>query len=145
MTSFVDYDVILDDMVNLISSQVAGFTLVQKDSNDRDFTVPNMPMADVRIKRVIPENTGQQNYYNQVVIEVEICTFDLSSRQEAAKLRNDLTGKVQRLFQTNSRFGAAIDATQVGQAEFETAESDKEGAFMAAAVLQFNVFAYANS
>lgn len=145
MTNFVDYDMILDDMVNLIKAQVSGFKEVRKDSNDRDFTVTNMPLADVRIKRVLPENTGQQNYYNQIVIEVEICTFDLSSRQEAAKLRNDLTNGVQRLFQTNSRFGAAVDATQVGQAEFETAESEKEGAFMAVAVLQFNVFVYANS
>lgn len=145
MTDFVNYDVILDDMVALIASQVTGLKVVQKDSNDRDFSVSNMPFADVRIKRVLPENTGQQNYYSQVVVEVEICTFDLSSRQEAAKLRNDLTSAVQRLFQTNSRFGSAVDATQVGQAEFETAESEKEGAFMAAAVLQFSVFVYANS
>lgn len=144
MTDFIDYDTILDDMVNLISANVPGFKKAMKDANDRDFVVSNMPFCDVRMKRVIPDNTGQQNYYSTVVVEVEVATFDLSSRQEAAKLRNDLTNAVQRLFQTNSRFGAAVDATQVGPAEFETGESEKEGAFVAGAVLQFNVFVYAN-
>lgn len=144
MTDFIPYDTILDDMVNLVQTNVTSFELVKKDCNDTDFVMSNMPLCDIRIKRLIPENTGQQNYYSQVVVEIEIGTFDLSSREEAAKLRNDLTNAVQRLFQTNPRFGAAIESTQIGPAEFETGESEKEGAFVAGAVLQINVFLYSD-
>lgn len=142
MTFFHDYDTILLDARLAVETANLGFAKVIADANDRDYVVQNMPLCDLRIRRSTPEATGGQHYYGDIVIEAEITAFDLSSLRDAAKMRNDLTGKLQHFFQANPHFSGSSDTVIVGNAEFGTGEDPKVGAFMAAAVMEFHVKLY---
>lgn len=144
MTDFIDYDLITRDMAAAIKANVTGVKEVFADANDWDFVVANMPMADVRVRRTIPSDEGGRNYWTDVVMEVELGAFDMTNRRDAAKIRNDLANAVQRYFQDNPRFSGAVDTTLVGNGEFATTESTDQGAFVAVAILQFNVKVYTN-
>lgn len=144
MTDFIDYDLITLDMAAAIRANVSGFKKVIEDASDRDFVVANMPLADVRVRRAIPIDEGGRNYWTDVVMEVELGAFDMTNRRDAAKIRNDLANAVQRYFQVNPRFSGAVDTTLVGNGEFATTESTAQGAFVAAAILQFIVKIYTN-
>jgi hypothetical protein len=89
--SFMNYDQILQDFVTAITAANLGFVKVLKDASDFDFHEANMPLADCRWKRVIPDNTAGQNYYCDGLLEVEIACFNMTSRASCCKMRNDLT------------------------------------------------------
>lgn len=143
MTDFVNYNQILVDLVTLLTAQTTGFEKIKKNADERDFTYAQMPLCDVRIKQSLPELTGGQNYYVRVVIEIEIACHDLSSRDAAAILRDNLLNQVHRAVQTNPRFGAVIDSTEIGPVEFETREDPDQGAFISAAVATISALVYA--
>ncbi len=151
MTVFIDYRTILTDLQALIiaSNTVYDVTDPTKlkdvllNANDRDWNPQNMPMLDLRLKRVIPDARSNA-YYAEVIVEAEIAVFDLTSRDEAATIRENLANSLQRLIQTNPRFSAMCDDTLIGVAEFGVGESKQEGAFMAGAVLDFRVFVYSS-
>ena len=142
MTDFITYNKALDDLVTLVTAQVTSFQKIKKNCDERDYTYSQMPLFDCRIKAVLPELTGGQNYYSRVVVEVEIACHDLSSRDSAAILRDNLLNQVHRAVQTNTRFGAVIDSTEIGPVEFETREDPDQGAFVSAAVAQIHVLVY---
>jgi hypothetical protein len=142
MANFVDYNQILTDLVTLLTAQVPSAQKIGKNLDARDYTFGQMPLIDVRLKQAVPDLTGQQNYYVRVVVEVEIACHDLSSRDEAAILRDNLLNQVHRAVQTNARFGSVIDSTEIGPVEFETQEDVDTGAFVSAAVAQLSVYIY---
>lgn len=139
---FIDYTTIKNDAVAAITAAGLGFKKVIKDATDRDYEIPNMPMADVRLKRVVPQAVAGQTYYGDVTLEIEIAVFDLTNREEAATIRDNLASALQRFFQVTPHFGASIDTTLVGNADFDTGESKAQGAFVASAVCEFHVFLY---
>lgn len=69
--------------------------------------------------------------------------MDLSSRMEAAKLRNQLINEVHAAIQQNRRFSSFVDTTIIGPVEFEIVEDEKQGAFVASAVGQLWLYSYA--
>lgn len=148
MTVFVDYAQILLDFQTMLAA--AGLVdtnsralTVFKNADDVAFEYGNMPMADCRFRRNVPALvTIGQSYYCDLTIEVEIATYSMTSRDKCATMRDDLTGKIQRFFQQNPRFSAAIDSTIVGAVEFETTETKAQGEFVAAAVAQFHIQLY---
>jgi hypothetical protein len=145
MTDFIDYDQILDDFVALIQAQVPEFASVGKNMPDRDFHMGNMPACDVRLGGIVPELTSIDNtYWTQVVLSCDIGAVDLSGYDEAATMRQDLLNKFHRAIQTNTRFSASVDTTVIGPVEFELAQDEKQGCFVAAAVAQVFVYCYAN-
>jgi hypothetical protein len=144
MTDFVAYDQILDDFVTLIRAQVPEFASVGKNMSDRDFHMGNMPACDVRLGGIVPDLTGQNNYYVQVVISCDIGALDLSGYDEAATMRQTLLNKLHRAVQTNPRFSGSVDTSVVGPVEFEFAQDEKQGAFVAAAVAQIYAYVYAD-
>lgn len=143
-TFFHDYDQILLDARAAVETANLGFAKVMADANDRDYVIQNMPLCDLRVRRSTPDALGGQNYYGDITIEAEIATFDVTSLRDAAKMRNDLAGKLQKFFQQNPHFGAAMDTVIVGNVEFATGEDAKVGAFMASAVLEFHVKLYSD-
>lgn len=143
--TFIDYDQIVLDARQAVETANLGFKKVIADANDRDYVDANMPLCDLRVRRATPEATGGQHYYVDLSLEAEITTFDLSSLRDAAKMRNDLAGLLQRFFQQNPHFSAASDTVIVGNAEFGTGEDAKAGAFMAAVVMEFHVKLYSDT
>jgi hypothetical protein len=154
--NFVNYSQILEDFRAALAgaSLINGLSFATKsdgsrsvfgNAQDTDFDYVNMPMADCRIRRADPENTAGQTYYNDIVIEVEIACFDMTSRAKCAKMRDDLTNAVQRFFQQNPHFSAFVDTVQVGAVDFETGETKAQGEFVAAAVAQFHVKLYSEN
>jgi hypothetical protein len=146
MTDFVNYDQILDDLVTMLRANVTapnaqGLT-IDRDQDDTDFVWGNFPLVDVRAARALPDLTGGQQYYTAFVVEIEVVAGDLSSRQDAVRLRNGLLNQVHRAVQTNPRFGASNDSCIIGQVEFETEQSPENGAYIAAAVAQISVMIY---
>lgn len=142
MANFVDYSTIVGDLVALLQANVTGAEKIGKNLDERDYTFAQMPLIDVRLKKDSPTLTGQQNYYVEVVLEVEIACHDLSSRDEAAILRDGLLNQVRQTIRTNPRFSGAVDSTVIGPVDFETAEDVDQGAFVSAAVAQVSVFVY---
>lgn len=139
---FLDYDQVVDDLVTLLTAQVTGAEKIGRDLDETDFVFPNYPMIDCRALRVAPELTGQQNYWVDFVIEIEIVAHDLSSRQEAVRLRNGLLNQVQEAVRQNPRFGASNESCILGPVEFATEQTPENGAFVAAAVAQIVVKVY---
>lgn len=135
---FIDYDQILVDFQNAVTAANLGFQKVLLDANDRDFVISNMPLLDLRVKRVVPQAVTNATYYGDMTIEAEICAFDLADRRKAAKLRNDLTNALHGLVKANPRFSANLNTTLIGQVDFGTGESKAEGAYVAGAVLEFH-------
>ena len=144
MADFVDYDQLVLDFASALRSNVTGFRKVIEDANDFDYDFPNMPLADVGVIRNIPENTAGQTYYCTVVVTVKIAAFDMTSRREAAKIRNDLANAAQRYFQENPRFSGVVDSIQIGNAEFDTMENKDQGFHVAGALLEFHVKLYSD-
>lgn len=153
-TNFVNYKQILIDfqaalagatLINGVSfgTRPDGTKAVFKNAQDMDFIYPNMPMADCRFKSNVPENTAGNTYYNDLVIEVEIACYDMTSRDKCATMRDDLTNAVQRFFQQNPHFSSFVDTVQIGVTTFETGEDKaNQGEFVAAAILEFHVRLY---
>ncbi len=156
MTNFINYSQVLIDFRDTLAQAtlINGLTFaikadgqkaVFKNAEDMDFDYVNMPMADCRLKRNIPENTAGNTYYNDLVVEVEIACFDMTSRDKCATIRDNLANAVQRVFQLNPHFSAFVDTVQVGTISFETGENKAQGEFIAAAVLEFHVKLYSET
>lgn len=156
MTNFVNYSQILSDfrtalagatLINGLTFQTKadGTKAVFKNASDMDFAYENMPMADCRLKQNVPLNTAGNTYYNDLLVEVEIACFDMTSRDKCATMRDDLTNAVQRFFQQNPHFSAFVDTVQIGAVLFETGETKAQGEFIAAAVAQFHVKLYSEN
>lgn len=138
MTDFIDYDGILVDLQSAVQTANLGFKNVLVDADARDYLIPNMPLLDIRVKRVVPEPVTNATYYGDMTIEAEICAFDLTSRRKAAKLRNDLTNALHAFVKANPRFSSHLETTVIGQVDFGTGESKAEGAFVAGAVCELH-------
>jgi hypothetical protein len=143
-TKFVDYAQVLTDARAAIETANLGFVKVTKNADDFDLVNTNMPIVDLRWLRAQPVDVGGQNYYSELVIEAEILASDMTSLDKAATIRDDLTGLLQRWFQTNPHFSGASDSVVVGNAEFGTGQDAKTGAFVAVVLLEFHVMLYTN-
>jgi hypothetical protein len=142
VTDFIDYDQIQLDFQAAVEGANLGFESVLLDANDRDYLIDKMPLLDIRIKGMAPEGITNATYYTDITLECEVCAYSLVSRREAAKIRSDLTNKLQRFVKDNPRFGGNIETTFIGQGTFGSGESKSEGAFVAGAVLEFHVQLY---
>jgi hypothetical protein len=145
MTTFGNYTQVLTDMVAAIQNANLGFAKVFKNASDIDCEYNNMPMCDVRMKRAIPQLVSlPSNYYVELIVEIEVGAFHMTSRDQAAIMRDNLVDAVQALFRQTPRFGGYVEDTIVGAVEFETGENAAQGEFVAAALAQFHVKFYAN-
>lgn len=142
MTAFIDYELIINDFKNAIVAANLGFRAVYIDAGDIDYRSDQMPMVDLRWKKVTPEASTDATYFTPGVIEAEVTAFDFTSRREAAKLRNDLTNALQRYVKDHPRFSSPLETTIIGQVVFATGESKAQGAFVAGAIAEFHPTIY---
>lgn len=138
--AFINYSQIVDDAVALLVANVTSFEKVGRNMATRDYVSSHMPMADVRIRRVIPALVSQQQYYVQVQLEIEICVEDLTSMDAAATIRDGLVSSVQDTFRLNPRFSSGVDATILGEVDLTTDEDKDQGGAVSAALVQVSVF-----
>jgi hypothetical protein len=144
MTDFVDFKLVLSDLKTAVTSASLGFHAVKVDANAADFTYQNMPLLDLRLRSFDPQPVTNTAYYADLVVEFEIAAYSLASREEAAKMRNQLLNSFLRYAKDHPRFSAAIDTTIVGGCDFGTGEDTeaKTGAFLAGVVGQIHVKLY---
>jgi hypothetical protein len=143
MTTFVDYNQLQDDFKTAVEGGSLGFKTVLEDANLRDFLFDNMPLLDIRVKEADPQATTNKTYYVPIVIECEISAYSLVSRRDAAILRGQLVDALQRFVKDHPRFSSGIETTTLGKVNFGSGEDKAQGAFVAGAVLEFNVYVYA--
>jgi hypothetical protein len=140
----VDYDQICTDVAALLGTMTGAtipFKRIEVDVETRDFVFMNMPLGDVRLATADNEALAGQNYYSTVLLEIEIAAFSLSSKAAAAKIRNDLLARTQRLFVENPHYGAIWDSVILGHVDFVSAENTKEG-FASSAIMQVQINVY---
>lgn len=143
-TKLIDYDQIVADVVSLLKTMTGAtqpYKLVGPDLMTRDFVFDNMPLADVRLATGDQQALAGQRYYSTILLEIEIAAFDLRDKAEAAKIRNELLARTQRLIVENPHYGATWDSVILGHVDFIAAENTKEG-FAASAVMQVQVNVY---
>lgn len=145
MANFVEYNLIIDDVVALIKQKVPDFKLVDRNIDPTQFHYANLPLCDVRIARGIPEVTAGQVYYVPVLMQLEIAAFDLSSVDKGATIALDLLNKVQRAFVENSHWGAVWDAIVLGNFQVITTQDqspNSSGAFVTSILAEVAIRVY---
>jgi hypothetical protein len=136
---FLNYTQIVDDLKAAVDLADLGFATTFANAGDRDFSFQNAPLLDIRVKQGNPTPITNQSYYTELVLEAEIMAYSMTSRREAAIMRDELTNLLQGFVRDNPRFSGYVDTTYVGQVNFGTGESKNDGAFVAGAVLEFRV------
>ena len=148
----IDYRQVLLDLKTLVEASstvydplgTTKFQAVKLNANDRDYVTMNMPMLDIRLKRAVPDARTNSTYYVEVILELEVAVFDLTSLDDAATIRDGLVNALQTLLQANPRFSSVIETTILGNVDFATGEDDKSGAFLSGAVMELHVFTYSD-
>lgn len=138
MPDFINYDLLENDFKNAVVAQSLGFTKVFVDASERDFIYDNMPLLDIRFKVADPQAVTNATYYTDLTIECEIASYSFTSREEAAKLRNNLVNALQRFIKDHPRFSSTLETTLIGRVDFGTGEDKAQGAHVAGAVLEFH-------
>lgn len=142
MTDFIPYDTLTTDLAAAATAANLGFEKVLVDADARDFRADQAPLLDIRLKRLLPEAVTNATYYSDLILECEIFALDMTSRREAAKIRNDLLNALHRYVKDHPRFSGSVETTILGSVEFGSGESRAEGAFVAGAVFELHVKLY---
>lgn len=138
MADFIPIDQIEDDLKAAVIAASLGFKSVHTNAMDRDFEISQMPLLDIRAKRIDPMPVTNATYYSDFTLELEICAHDMTNRDDAARIRNGLTNALLRFVKDNPRFSSSLESTIIGQIDLGTGESKAEGAFVAGAVIELH-------
>lgn len=129
----IDYDQLANDLKTRVAT-VTAFARVAVDQDDRDFSFENMPNADIRYLRGIPEVRVGQDYVLSLIFEVQITAFSLTSGRDAAMIRNQLLKDTQNAVRAQPRFSASLETVTLGEMDFASQKSDTH--FMSTVVFQ---------
>lgn len=139
MSTFPDYDQIVEDLVNLLINSDISFDLVEEHMSDYEKNITNTSYCDVTLSRSESEVESMNSYLNSVSLKLEIGALDLSSKREAVKMRNGLVKEVQDLLKSNRRFSGSLETSVLTEVDFEVfgrfSEEDEEQSFTATAVI----------
>ena len=142
---FVDYNQIRRDLKALIKDNLdSSFNNIEEeaDLNHVDFGL--MPMADVRLVRDASEVRRVQDYFVTVSMEIEILSAHLSSFKESCEERDDRVNLVKDLLRDNPDFSADIEHSFLTQVTFSSAQDEREGYFIASAVISIDITLFAD-
>lgn len=139
MSTFPDYDQVVEDLVSLIQNSNIAFDLVEEHMSDYERNLSNNSYCDVTLSRNDSEVESMNSYLNRVTLNVEVAALDLSSKRDAVKIRNGLVKEVQDLLKNNRHFSAALETSVLESVDFEVfgrfSDEDEEQSFTATAVL----------
>lgn len=141
----IDIDGIGESLRTRIELDVTDFNRVTYEMDERDDTIMNMPLADVRFVRMDPEVRAGNDYVVEASYIVTVEAFDFTSRREAATLRNGLVKTAMLGVKDNPRFDTDLESSFLGPAEFVDAKDDDTGAFVAMATFQVNVIVFVDA
>ncbi len=142
--SFINYQQIIDDLVQLIQDSDIKFDLVADHMDDYERGFANVSYCNVLLARSDPEITAGNVYTTRTTIELEIAALDLSSKREAVTMRNELVNEVQDLIRNNTGFSAELESVVLTQVDFEvfSRNSDEDQSFTATALVACEVIKY---
>lgn len=142
--SFINYQQIIDDLVQLIQDSDIKFDLVADHMSDDERGFHNTPYCNVLLARSDPEITAGNVYTTRTTIELEIAALDLSSKREAVTMRNELVNEVQDLIRNNTGFSAELESVVLTQVDFEvfSRNSDEDQSFTATALVTLEAIKY---
>ena len=138
----IDIDGIAESLRTLLETSVTDFKMVRYEGDERDENFANMPYADVTMLRMDPEIRAGSEYVVSATYVVTIIALDLSSRREAATIRNGLIKASQEAVKANPKFDTDLETSKIGPSEFANAKDDESGAFMALATFEVDVLVF---
>lgn len=142
--SFVDYQLIIDDLVNLIAESDIEFSYVGDHMDDYERGFQNISYCNVILARTDPEIAAGNVYTTRTTIEIEVAALDLSSKREAVTMRNGLVNEVQDLIRNNPHFSTGLESTVLTGVDFEvfSRNSDEDQSFTATALIALEAITY---
>ncbi len=142
--SFVNYQQIVDDLVQLVQDSDIVFDYVADHMDDYERSLANVSYCNILLARSDPEIAASNVYTTRTTIELEIAALDLSSKREAVTMRNELVNEVQDLIRTNTNFSAELESVVLTQVDFEvfSRNSDEDQSFTATALIACEVIKY---
>lgn len=142
---FVDYNQIRSDLKTLIKDNLdSSFNNIEEEADFNHVDFGLMPMADVRLVRDASEVRRAQDYFVTVSMEIEILAADLSSFKESCEVRDDRVNLVKDLLRDNPDFSAGIEHSFLTQVTFSSAQDEREGHFIASAVISIDITLFAD-
>ncbi len=120
----------------VIMTRVVGVKLAGYEIDERDINFSNMPLIDVRLVTFDPEVRVGQDYFTDLVIQVDIYSYDLSSNREAAIVRDTVLKAAQNGVRENPSWHVELESSILGQGELLTAKDEGTGGFEARATFQ---------
>lgn len=141
---FINYQQIVDDLVNLIKDSDIDFDYVADHMDDYERSLANLAYCNVILARSPSEVTAGSNYITRPTLDLEIGALDLSSKREAVTIRNQLVNEVQDLVRNNPHFSANLESAILTDVDFEVFSrfSDEEQSFSATALVTVEAIIY---
>lgn len=110
----VDYFGIHESLATLIKNEVGQFKAVLIEAMDRELTLDNMPLCNVRLVSGEQEVRSLPNsYYLFLTFEIDVIAFSLTLFKEAATLRDSLLGAAQDAIQANRNFHVDLQTSSL--------------------------------
>lgn len=138
MTGCVDYNSVQDALVAML---VANTSLDDREitRDEEGLLFPTM----VRSKKanVVLDNHDQtvragQDYFSALNFQIQLGCCDLSSREEAATIRNDLVKEIIDAVRQNPLYHGDIESSRTTNVDFGIEGLEEDNGFMAAAVIE---------
>lgn len=115
---------------------VSGVSMAGYEVDDRDIHMANMPLIDVRLVTSDPEIRAGQDYFTDLIVQVDIYSFDLSSNRQAAIVRDTVMKDAQNAVRANPSWHIELETSILGPVELLTAKDEDTGGFEARATFQ---------
>lgn len=141
--AWFNYNTVQDDLVAILAAGVTSAELVKKEADDRDYAYHNMPLIDVRLKDSQNQLKAGGDNLIYTTFEVQVTVYDLSSFDDAAKLRDTVLGEVVNTVWNNNFFSSLIETSTIGEKfTFNSATDPNGGAFLSSVVVDITTQTY---
>ena len=129
----IDYTGIAEALA-AVFADVDGVATAGYELDQRDLSLTNMPIIDVRPADVDNEVRAGQDYVSNVSYQCDLYTFALSDVKKAATLRDKILKDAQNAVRANPQFHVDLETSILGVVEFSSTGKDEEvGAYSALA------------
>lgn len=126
----------IGEALAVVMGNVAGVDLGGYEVDERDIHMGNMPLVDVRLVSSDPEVRVGQDYFTDLVVQVDIYSYDLSSNRDAAIVRDSILKAAQNAVRANPSWHVELESSILGPVELLTAKDEDTGGFEARATFQ---------
>lgn len=146
----IDYQQMSNDIkarVETVAAPGPVFNKVFNEMDSREKAFHNMPYANVRWAQDNPEIRAGQDYVVMSVFEIEIVAHSLSTRLEAATMRDQLLFKTRQVLRQAPTSGLTAQGESVVLGPAQPAEievDEKNGGFIASLTMAVTIIVFAD-